>query len=114
MIAIRNLSKNYPDGTVALRDATLDMPRGEFLVRLGRSGAEKSTLLRCLSRLIAPTSGSITIDGTQVEKLRGRALRNMRRRVGMIFQKFHLIKRKRVIDTLLSDGQDTNGACLRH
>ena len=101
MIRTRNLTKRYADGTLALEDTSLDVPKGEFLVLLGRSGAGKSTLLRCLNRLIDPTSGSITIDGVQVERLRGRALRALRRRVGMIFQEFHLVKRKRVLDNVL-------------
>ena len=101
MISISGLTKRYPDGTVALRNASLEVPQGEFLVLLGRSGAGKSTLLRCMNRLIDPTEGTITIDGTQVEKLRGGALRKLRRRVGMIFQEFHLVKRKRVIDNVL-------------
>lgn len=101
MISIKGLSKRYPDGTIALRNASLEVPQGEFLVLLGRSGAGKSTLLRCMNRLIDPTEGAITIDNTQVEKLRGGALRRLRRRVGMIFQEFHLVKRKRVIDNVL-------------
>lgn len=100
-IRINGLTKRYPDGTIALRNATLEVPQGEFLVLLGRSGAGKSTLLRCINRLIDPTEGSISIDGTQVERLRGAALRRLRRRVGMIFQEFHLVKRKRVIDNVL-------------
>lgn len=101
MIELQGLTKRYSDGTVALADATLSVPQGEFLVLLGRSGAGKSTLLRCLNRLVDPTSGSITINGTRVERLRGRPLRDLRRRVGMIFQEFHLVKRKRVLDNVL-------------
>lgn len=101
MISLSGLTKRYPDGTVALRNASLEVPQGEFLVLLGRSGAGKSTLLRCMNRLIDPTKGSITIDAIRVEKLRGGKLRKLRRRVGMIFQEFHLVKRKRVIDNVL-------------
>lgn len=101
MISLSGVTKRYPDGTVALRNASLEVPQGEFLVLLGRSGAGKSTLLRCMNRLIDPTEGSITIDGIRVEKLRGGKLRKLRRRVGMIFQEFHLVKRKRVIDNVL-------------
>lgn len=101
MISLSGLTKRYPDGTVALRNASLEVPQGEFLVLLGRSGAGKSTLLRCMNRLIDPTEGSMTIDDIRVEKLRGGKLRKLRRRVGMIFQEFHLVKRKRVIDNVL-------------
>lgn len=101
MLEITKVSKRYPDGTVALQDVNLSVPKGEFLVLLGRSGAGKSTLLRCINRLIDPTTGSILVDGTASEKLRGAKLRRLRRRIGMIFQEFHLVKRKRVIDNVL-------------
>lgn len=102
MLTITKLSKRYPDGTVALGNVNLTVPKGEFLVLLGRSGAGKSTLLRCINRLIDPTSGSIKVDGQATETLRGSALRRMRRQIGMIFQEFHLVKRKRVLDNVLN------------
>ena len=55
MLEIRNLTKIYDDGTVALRNVSFDVPDGEFLVVIGLSGSGKSTLLRCINRLIDPT-----------------------------------------------------------
>ena len=101
MIEIRDLSKRFADGTVAVDTLSLSVPRGEFLVLLGRSGAGKSTLLRCLNRLIEPTSGAVSIDGMRVDGMGQRRLRDLRRQVGMIFQDFHLVRRRRVLDNVL-------------
>ncbi|NLF01487.1 MAG: ATP-binding cassette domain-containing protein, partial [Anaerolineales bacterium] len=57
MLEVRNLTKIYPDGTVALRDVSFDVADGEFLVIIGLSGSGKSTLLRCINRLVEPTEG---------------------------------------------------------
>lgn len=101
MIEIEGLTKRFADGTRALDGVTLSVPRGEFLVLLGRSGAGKSTLLRCINRMIDATSGTVRVDDVDVGRLRGGALRGLRRQVGMIFQDFHLVKRKRVFDNVL-------------
>ena len=101
MIEIQDLTKRFPDATVALDTLSLSVPRGEFLVLLGRSGAGKSTLLRCLNRLVEPSSGEITIDGARVDRMRRGRLRDLRRQVGMIFQDFHLVRRRRVLDNVL-------------
>jgi phosphonate transport system ATP-binding protein len=57
MLEVRNLTKVYDDGTVALRNVSFNVPDGEFLVVIGLSGSGKSTLLRCINRLIDPTEG---------------------------------------------------------
>jgi len=101
MIEIQDLTKRFPDATVALDRLSLSVPRGEFLVLLGRSGAGKSTLLRCLNRLVEPSTGEITIDGARVDRMRRGRLRDLRRQVGMIFQDFHLVRRRRVLDNVL-------------
>jgi len=85
MLEIRHLTKVYDDGTVALRDVSFSVPDGEFLVVIGLSGSGKSTLLRCINRLIDPTEGEIIWNGVDLAKLKGDDLRNVRRKIGMIF-----------------------------
>ena len=92
IIELRKLNKVYPSGIHALKDIDLKVKEGEFLILLGLSGSGKSTLLRCLNRLIEPTSGKIIIDGEDVVKAQGKQLRHIRRKIGMIFQQFNLIK----------------------
>jgi len=93
MLEIRNLTKIYDDGTVALRNVSFTVPDGEFLVVIGLSGSGKSTLLRCINRLIDPTEGEILWDGEDLALLKGAELRKARRRIGMIFQLFNLVNR---------------------
>lgn len=80
----------------ALRDVSFDVARGERLAILGESGAGKSTLLRCLNLLVAPTSGTVEIDGKELTSLDARDLAVARRQVGMIFQHFALLHRRTV------------------
>lgn len=93
MLAVRGLRKVYPDGTVALKDISLDVPRGQLVAVIGLSGAGKSTLLRCINRLVEPTGGEIVVNGREVTKAGRRELRLVRREIGMIFQHFNLVDR---------------------
>ena len=102
MLEIRNLTKIYDDGTVALRDVSFDIPDGEFLVIIGLSGSGKSTLLRCINRLIDPTEGQIIWNGIDIAKLEGQDLRNVRRKIGMVFQQFNLVKRSSVLMNVMA------------
>ena len=79
MLEIRNLTKIYDDGTVALKDVSFRVPDGEFLVVIGLSGSGKSTLLRCINRLIDPTEGEIIWNGVKITELQGGELRKTRR-----------------------------------
>ena len=92
IIEIENLNKIYAGGTHALKDINLNIKEGEFCILLGLSGSGKTTLLRCLNRLIEPTSGEIHFDGEDVIAAEGQKLRLIRRKIGMIFQQFNLIK----------------------
>ncbi len=78
------------------------MPRGQFLCVIGPSGSGKSTLLRCLNRLLDPTSGRVLLDGQDLTRLRGAELRKARRRMGMIFQQFNLVRRSTVLRNVLT------------
>jgi phosphonate transport system ATP-binding protein len=102
MLEIRNLTKIYDDGTVALRDVGFTVEDGEFLVIIGLSGSGKSTLLRCINRLIEPTEGRVLWNGTDVTSLKPDKLREIRRKIGMIFQHFNLVKRSNVLTNVLS------------
>jgi phosphonate transport system ATP-binding protein len=102
MFQVKNLTKVYDDGTVALRDVSFDVEDGEFLVVIGLSGSGKSTLLRCINRLIDPTEGQILWDGVDITTAEPTELREIRRQIGMIFQHFNLVKRSPVLTNVLS------------
>ncbi len=91
----------YPGGTVGMKDMNLEIEPGEFVVIVGSSGAGKSTLLRAINGLNRLTSGSVEVDGEMVSQREGRELRALRKRVGMIFQDFRLVKRLSVINNVL-------------
>ena len=101
-VRVEHLTKVYPDGTTALRDLTFAVEPGEFLVVIGLSGSGKSTLMRCINRLIEPTAGKIYIDDVDITTLSQEGMRQLRRRIGMIFQQFNLVKRTSVLTNVLS------------
>lgn len=102
MLRIEHLTKVYPSGTVALKDVSFNVNDGEFLVVIGLSGSGKSTLLRCINRLIEPTEGRILWDDIDITRVNSTELRHLRRRIGMVFQQFNLVKRSSVITNVLS------------
>ena len=93
MIEFKHVSKTYPNGVKGLKDVNLKFEQGEFVAIIGLSGAGKSTLIRTINRMIDITEGELTVDGTDVSKLSGKALRKFRRKIGMIFQSFNLVTR---------------------
>ena len=102
VLEIRDLVKVYPSGTRAVDGVSLDIERGEFVVLIGLSGSGKSSLLRCINRLVEPTSGRIVFDGADVTRASGPELRRIRRRIGMIFQSFNLVRRTSVLSNTLA------------
>jgi phosphonate transport system ATP-binding protein len=102
MLRIQNVTKTYPNGTQALKDVSFDVKDGEFLVVIGLSGSGKSTLLRCINRLIDPTDGKIYWDTTDITAAHPAELRQIRRKIGMVFQQFNLVKRSSVMTNVLS------------
>ena len=103
MVSLQAVSKTYSGAgkTAALRDISIDVRAGEFLVILGPSGAGKSTLMRCVNRLVAPSSGKVYLNGEEVTGQK-RRLREVRRQVGMVFQQFNLVKRLSVLTNVLT------------
>ncbi len=69
MISFENVTKQYPDGTVAVDDLTLEVPEGTLAVFVGPSGCGKTTSMRMINRMIDPTSGTLTVDGKDVTKV---------------------------------------------
>jgi phosphonate transport system ATP-binding protein len=102
VISLQDLVKVYPSGTRAVDGVSLDIQQGEFVVLIGLSGSGKSTLLRCINRLIEPTSGRVVFDGIDVTRASGDELRKIRRRIGMIFQQFNLVRRSSVLSNTLA------------
>jgi phosphonate transport system ATP-binding protein len=101
LIELRNVTKVFPNGVTALENVSLRVEPGEFLAVIGLSGSGKSTLLRCINRLVEPTAGQVLFDGQDVTHIRGQALRQYRRRIGMIFQQFNVIERRTVLENVL-------------
>ncbi len=99
-IEFTNTSVTYPGGLVALRDVTLSIDEGEFVVVVGLSGAGKSTMLRAINGLV-PVAGSVLVDGREVVGASQSELRAIRSDVGMIFQTFNLVNRSRVVNNAL-------------
>jgi phosphonate transport system ATP-binding protein len=107
LIRLDGVTKTYGSSTTALKDASLEVSRGEVVVLLGLSGSGKSTLLRHLDGLELPTSGSVEVLGQQVPALKGRALRRLRSRVGFIFQQFELVPSLTVLENVLTGSLST-------
>lgn len=102
MLKIEHLTKVYDNGVRALDDVSFEIPDRQFLVIIGLSGSGKSTLLRCINRLIDPTDGRIEWNGMDITSATDEELRLIRRRIGMIFQHFNLVKRAPVITNVLA------------
>lgn len=102
MLKIDQLSKTYENGTAALRDVSFSVKAGEFVVILGKSGSGKSTLMRCINRLVEPSSGKVFFDEEEVTGVSPKRLRELRKKTGMIFQQYNLIPRYSVqLNTLM-------------
>ncbi len=102
MLDLRNLTKTYRTGDKALLEVSFTVPKGQVVGLIGPSGAGKSTLIRCINRLVEPTSGEILLGGSPLTGLAPRALRRERRRIGMIFQEYALVERLTVMENVLS------------
>jgi phosphonate transport system ATP-binding protein len=100
-LSIRGLVKEYVPSKSVLAGITLDFaPRGMTAV-IGPSGTGKSTLIRCINRLVEPTAGEIVFEGRDLTKLGKQELRAARRHVGMVFQEYNLVERLTVMENVL-------------
>jgi phosphonate transport system ATP-binding protein len=100
-LELRNLSKEYRTGIAVLKNISLKFAGRGIAAIIGPSGTGKSTLIRCINRLTDPTSGEILFMGTDLAKLKGRRLREARRKIGMVFQEYNLVERLSVIENVL-------------
>src|SRR5450631_3621061 len=92
-LSIKGLNKEYTRGKPVLRDINVDFAARGITAVIGPSGTGKSTLIRCINRLAEPTAGAILFQGRDLVKLSGRALREARRGIGMVFQEYNLVER---------------------
>jgi phosphonate transport system ATP-binding protein len=101
-LELRGLVKAYVPGRPVLRGIDLAFDAAVLTAVIGPSGTGKSTLIRCINRLVEPTSGAILLDGTDLTRLGGDALRRARARIGMVFQEYNLVERLTVMENLLT------------
>ena len=102
MLRLEKLLKTYKTGDQALKSVDLEVPEGQVMALIGPSGAGKSTLIRCINRLVEPTSGKVYLGDVELTGLSSGALRRERRRMGMIFQEYALVERLTVMENVLS------------
>ena len=100
MIEVKNLTKTYKTGNKALKGINIQIQDGEFVFIMGRSGSGKSTLLKLLLKELEPTSGQIIVNDMDLEKMPRRYIPKYRRRLGMVFQDFRLMKDKTVYENV--------------
>jgi phosphonate transport system ATP-binding protein len=100
-LVLRGLVKEYRPGQPVLRGIDLTIGGSGLTAIIGPSGTGKSTLIRCVNRLVQPTSGAILFRGEDLAQLSGARLRRARRRIGMVFQEYNLVERLSVMENLL-------------
>ncbi len=100
MIKLYRVTKKYPHGVVALRNITLEIDKGEFVFLVGPTGAGKSTLLKLIYRAELPTSGDVIVDGKNLIKMRQGQVPYFRRKIGVVFQDFKLLRDRTVFENV--------------
>ncbi|MCP8615789.1 phosphonate ABC transporter ATP-binding protein [Salirhabdus salicampi] len=102
MITFNDVSLVYPNGHEGLKNVNVTINEGEFVVIVGLSGAGKSTFIRSINRMVSPTEGELIVDGENILNLKGKNLRKLRTKVGMIFQNYNLVNRSSVMKNTIS------------
>ncbi|MBX9702622.1 MAG: phosphonate ABC transporter ATP-binding protein [Silvanigrellaceae bacterium] len=102
ILHVQDLVKIYPNGTQALKGVSFQVPKGAFLAVIGLSGSGKSTLLRCINRIHEPTSGKIIFEGEDITHVGEHKIRQVRTKIGMVFQHFNLVNRRNVLTNVLT------------
>jgi phosphonate transport system ATP-binding protein len=100
-LIVKDLVKEYVPGKPVLQGISFEVTGCTTVAIIGPSGTGKSTLLRCINRLIDPTRGTISVAGRDMTRLSGSDLRRARQQVGMVFQEFNLVERLTVIENVL-------------
>ena len=100
MIEISNVIKTYKAGNKAIRKLNIHIADGEFVFIVGRSGSGKSTMLKMLLKEVEPTSGHIIVNGVNLQRMPRRHVPKYRRRLGMVFQDFKLLKDRTVYENV--------------
>ena len=100
MIEISKLTKTYDRGTKALKDVNITIDDGEFVFITGRSGSGKSTLIKILLKEVEPTSGRVVVNDMDLRKMPRRYVPKYRRRLGVVFQDFRLLKDRNIYENI--------------
>mgnify|MGYP002513419258 CR=1 FL=1 len=100
MIDLENVTKAYSTGVHALNGVSLHIDKGEFVFIVGDSGSGKSTLIKLLLKELDPTSGTIKVNGINLNKMKQRAVPKYRRKIGVVFQDFRLLKDRNVYENI--------------
>ena len=100
MIELKDVRKEYAKGIVALNGVDLKIEQGEFVFIVGDSGSGKSTLIKLLMKELEPSSGTITVNGQELGRLRHRHIPKYRRGIGVVFQDFRLLKDRNIYENV--------------
>ena len=100
MIKLEHVSKLYQEGVPALDDVSINIEKGEFVFIMGKSGSGKSTLIKFLLKEFDPTEGEIYISGKNLSKINHKNIPNFRRKIGVVFQNFRLLRDRNVYENV--------------
>lgn len=100
MVELKNVTKKYENGTLALKDVSLKINKGEFAFIVGPSGSGKSTIIKMIFKEEDPTEGEVFVNGFQVNEMPRRQIPYLRRSLGMVFQDFRLLQNKTVYENV--------------